>query len=92
MGAFYLIGIDLQAGHGVGLAVVGHQEISAGLVGVGVMGAFVHGNEAGEDGFRVAVECVFVEKIGVGTFGGVMLEGALVELLLAVGDGNGEHV
>ncbi len=90
--AFHLVGVDFQAGHGVGLAGVAHQQVAAGLIGVGVVRVLVHEDEAGEDGLRVIVERVLVEQIRVGAFGNVVLEGALVVFLLAGGDGDREHV
>ncbi len=92
VGAFHLVRVDFKAGHGVCLAVIGHEKVSAGLVGVGMMGIFIDGDEAGEDGFRVAVEGVFVKKIRVCAFGNVMLEGALVVFLFVIWDADGKHV
>lgn len=91
VGTFDLVGIDLEAGHGVGLAFVGHHEIATGLIGVGSVGSFVDENEAGEDGLALTEEGVFEEKVGMGIAGPVVLEGPLVVFLPGVGKGDGKN-
>ena len=56
MGAFYLIRIDLKSGHGISLYRVAHQEISAGLVGICLVGTLIHKNQPGEDRPALIVE------------------------------------
>ena len=36
--ALYLVGVDLEAWHGVGLALIAEQEVAASLVGIGEVG------------------------------------------------------
>lgn len=90
--AFDLIGIDFQAGHGVGFGFLAVDEVAAGLVGVGEVGAFIDGDEAGEDGAGGVVEGVFVEEVAAGVGGDVVLEGALINDLGGGGQGDGDHV
>lgn len=92
VGAPDVVGLDFEAGQAVGLGDVGEHEVAVFLVGVGFLGVGFDDDEAGEDGFGGVEEDVFVEEVGSGLGGGVGLEGALVELLDAVGDGEGEHL
>ncbi len=61
MGTFYLVGIDLETWHGVGLGSVFHEKISTGLVGICEVGAFVHGDEARECGLGCCLKSILVE-------------------------------
>ena len=90
--AFDLVGIDFEAGHGVGLGFLAVDEIATGLVGVGEVGAFIDGNQTREDGAGGVVEGVFVEEVAAGVGGGVVLEGALIDDLGGGGQGDGDHV
>ncbi len=86
-----LVGIDLKARHGVGFAHVGHEEIPAGLVGVGVVGAFIDEDEAGEDCFGLPEEGIFEKEVAEGVGGTMVLEGALVVFLARVWNGDREN-
>ncbi len=60
MAALHLVGIDFQAGHGVGLTGVAQQQIAAFLIGIRAVRAFVHFDETGENGARSVEENVFI--------------------------------
>jgi len=62
------------------------------LVGVGAAGTRGYADKAREDGFGQVVEGVFVKEVGAAVGCVVFLEGALVEDLVAIGEGDGEHV
>ncbi len=92
MGAFHVVVQNFQAGEGVGFGALGEQEVAVGLVGVCSARARGDADEAGEDGFGDVVEGVFVEEVGAAVGGVVLLKGALVNDLVAIGEGDGEHV
>ena len=54
VGALHLVGVDFEARHGVCFCLVAHEEVAAGLIGIGVVCGFVNEDEAGEDGFAFA--------------------------------------
>lgn len=92
VGALDLVGVDFEAGEGVGFRVVGEEEVVAGLVGVGEVGALFDIDHAGEGGFRAVQKGVAVEEVAAGPGDEVVLVGALVVFLGSGGDGGGEHV
>ena len=81
--AFDLVGVDFEAGEAGGLGFVAVEEIAAGLVGVGEVRFFIDGDEAAENGARLAVECVFVKQVTGGMRGLVVLQRALIDDLIA---------
>ena len=90
--AFDLVGVDLETRHGVGLGFLAVDEVAAGLVGVGEVGAFIDGDETGEDGAGGVVEGVFVKQVAASVGSGVVLEGALIDDLGDGWQGDGDHV
>ena len=72
------IGVDFQTGHGVRFGGIAVEQVAAGLIGVGVVCAFVHGDEAAENGAAGVVESVLVEQITGGVRSFVVLQRALV--------------
>lgn len=86
VGALDLVGVDFESGHGVGLGFVAHEEVAAGLVGVGVVCGFIHEDEAGEDGLSFAEQGVLEEEVAAGVWCAVVLEGSLVVFLTSVGN------
>lgn len=92
VGALDLVSVDFEAGHGVGLGFVAHEEVAAGLVGISVMCRFIHEDEAREDGLSFAKQGVLEEEVTASVGSAVVLEGALVVFLTGVGNGDGENL
>ena len=67
--ALDVVGVDFKTGHRVGLGVGAHEQVAAGLVGVGVVRAFIDEDQTGEDGLRVVIKRVLVQQIAVCAFG-----------------------
>ena len=88
MRALHVVGLDLEAGQGVGLGVGREQEVAVGLVGVRALGVGRHLDEAGENRAGLAQQRILEEEVGLRLAGGVDLQRPLVELLLAGGDGD----
>ncbi len=76
----------------MGLGGVGEHQVAVLLVGVGLLRVGLDDDEAGEDGLRGVEQGVFVEQVRGGVGRDVGLERALVELLGAGGDGEGQHL
>ena len=79
MAALHLIGIDLKARHRVRLALVTHQEVAAGLVGIGVMRPLLNHDQSGKDSPRLIIKGILVEQV---TRGVLLLMQLLMILLL----------
>jgi len=71
--ALHVVGLDLEAGQGVGLGVGREQEVAVGLVGVRALGVRGDLDQAGEDRARLAEQGVLEEEVGLGMARGVNL-------------------
>ncbi|MDF3059260.1 MAG: hypothetical protein K0R17_3475, partial [Rariglobus sp.] len=87
-----VVGLDFQAGEAVGLGLVGEHQVTVLLIGVGLLSVGFDDDQAGENRLCRVEERVFVEEVRRGVGRDMRLERALVELLGAVGDGQGEHL
>ena len=92
MAAFDLVSVDFKAWEAGGFGFVAVEQVAAGLVGIGVVGAFIDDDEAAENAAGLAVEGVFVEQVAGGVWGFVTLKRALIDDLLADGQADAEHV
>src|SRR5207248_4248933 len=86
------VGENLQAGHRVRFGVVAQQKIADRLICVGEMRMRLNPDEAAESTARLVSERIFVKKIARRVRTGVILQGAGVEFLAAIGHANGEEI
>lgn len=92
MAAFDLVGIDFEPGEAGRFGFVAIEQVAAGLVGVGVVRAFIDDDEAAENAAGLAVEGVFVKQVAGSMRCLVTLKRALIDDLVADGQADAEHV
>ncbi len=61
--AFHLIRIDLQTGHGVGLAVVAEKQVAALLVGICEMRSVRHPDETCKDRAGIGEQNILIQQV-----------------------------
>ena len=92
VGASHVVGQNFEAGHRVRFGVVAQEKIAHFLVGIGEMRVRLDPDEAAEGAAGPIVERVLVKQIAGGVRRDVVLQGAGVEFLFAISDGDGEEI
>ena len=86
MGAFHVVGVDLQLRLGIDLGVVGKQQVAVGLLRVRLLRILVDDDASVEDAVGVAVENAVVELPAAAMRAGVLDEHVVIHMLPAAGD------
>ena len=81
VGAADVVGLDLEAGDGIGVGVGGEEQVAALLEGVGLLRAGVDPDHAAPDGGRPGGEDAAEGEVGVGVRRRVLLGRVEVEVL-----------
>ncbi len=92
-GALDLAGLDLEVGHGVGLAAVGEHEVAVLLVGLDALRDLADQDVADPDRVgTLALQRTLVAHVALGLRRGVVHEEAVLDVLAGVGEVEAEHL
>ena len=86
MRAFHVIGVDLQLWLGIDLRVIGKQQVTVRLLGIGFLRVFVYHDASMEDTMRVAIQNSVVELAAATVRAGMLDVHVIVEMLAAVAE------
>ncbi len=86
MGAFHVVGVNLQLRLGIDLRVIGKQQVAVGLFRVGFLRVFVNNDAAVKNAVRVTIENAVIELAAAAMRTGMLDEHVIVHVLAAVAD------
>src|SRR6266550_1311191 len=86
VGAANVVGLDLEAGDRVGVRLLGEDQVAVLLVGVRLLRVLLDLDHPAPDRRRMVAEGALEGEVGGRVRGDVLLEGVVVEVLIAVGE------
>src|SRR5438874_10253319 len=86
VGTLHIVGVNLELRLCVDLRVVGEQQVTVRLLGVGFLGIFVNNNAPVKHAMRAVIQDAVIELAAVAVWAGVLHQHVVIEVLLAIAD------